>query len=197
MSAIQIPNLSAAIALNGAEQLEAVQAGTSVRVTTQQIANLSVGPEFGTHGSFYSTVTQTNPVASAVNKMTFNTTSSNDGVIVVSNSRLTVPFDGVYNIQFSAQVQKTDGGTDSMDIWIQKSGNNVDYSNTRVELAGNGAKQVAAWNWMIELAANEYVEICWSSADTDVNLHAELPQVTPTRPGIPSVIATVAMVVPI
>lgn len=40
---IQIPNLPAAIALNGTEQLEAVQAGTSVRVTTGQIANLSTG----------------------------------------------------------------------------------------------------------------------------------------------------------
>jgi hypothetical protein len=41
MSNVQIPNLGAAISLNGAEQLEAVQAGTSVRVTTQQIANLA------------------------------------------------------------------------------------------------------------------------------------------------------------
>jgi hypothetical protein len=38
-SAIQIPNLPTAIALNGQEQLEAVQAGTSVRLTTQQIAS--------------------------------------------------------------------------------------------------------------------------------------------------------------
>jgi len=42
-SAIQIPNLPAAIALNGQEQLEAVQAGTSVRVTSQQIAGLAFG----------------------------------------------------------------------------------------------------------------------------------------------------------
>ena len=38
MSNVQIPNLPAAISLNGNEQLEAVQAGTSVRVTTAQIA---------------------------------------------------------------------------------------------------------------------------------------------------------------
>ena len=39
----QIPNLPAAIALNGTEELEAVQAGTSVRTTTGQIASLA-GP---------------------------------------------------------------------------------------------------------------------------------------------------------
>lgn len=38
MSNIQIPNLPAGTSLNGTEQLEAVQAGTSVRVTTSQIA---------------------------------------------------------------------------------------------------------------------------------------------------------------
>lgn len=36
---VQIPQLPAATALNGTEQFEAVQAGVSVRVTTQQIAN--------------------------------------------------------------------------------------------------------------------------------------------------------------
>jgi hypothetical protein len=40
-SNIQIPNLGAAIALNGTEQVELVQAGTSKRATTQQIANLA------------------------------------------------------------------------------------------------------------------------------------------------------------
>ena len=37
MSNAQIPNLPVAIALNGTEQLEAVQAGTSKQITTQQI----------------------------------------------------------------------------------------------------------------------------------------------------------------
>ena len=37
MSVVQIPNLGAAIALNGTEQLEGVQAGTSVRLTVAQI----------------------------------------------------------------------------------------------------------------------------------------------------------------
>ena len=40
-SNIQIPNLPAAIALSGAEQVEIVQSGTSSRCTTQQIANLA------------------------------------------------------------------------------------------------------------------------------------------------------------
>lgn len=41
MASVQIPNLPVAISVTGTEQLEAVQSGTSVRVTSQQIANLS------------------------------------------------------------------------------------------------------------------------------------------------------------
>ena len=41
MANITIPNLPAAISLSGAEQLEVVQAGTSVRTTTGQIAGLA------------------------------------------------------------------------------------------------------------------------------------------------------------
>lgn len=41
MAQVQIPNLPQAIAVSGAEQLEAVQAGSSVRVTIAQIAALT------------------------------------------------------------------------------------------------------------------------------------------------------------
>ena len=37
MSNSQIPNLTPATSLNGTEQLEAVQSGSSVRITTAQI----------------------------------------------------------------------------------------------------------------------------------------------------------------
>lgn len=40
-SNIQIPNLPLAISLDGSEQLEIVQAGTTRRTTTQAVANLA------------------------------------------------------------------------------------------------------------------------------------------------------------
>lgn len=197
MASVQIPNLPAAIALTGVEQLEIVQAGVSVRTTTQAIANLSVGSNFGAHGAFHHTLTQLSAGANQINKMVFNTTTLSDGVSVNSNSRITVAYNGIYNLEFSAQIQKTDGGTDNIDIWLQINGSNVDYTNTRIELAGNSAKSVASWNFLISLSAGQYAELCWSSADVDVNLHAEGPLVTPTRPGIPSVIATMTMIKPL
>jgi len=76
----------------------------------------------GSYGSFYDTTTQTNPVANTPRSMSLNTTDITNGVSV---SGSTNPFNtyiktenaGVYNIQFSAQLDKTDSGTDEVVIW--------------------------------------------------------------------------------
>jgi len=145
-------------------------------------------------GSFYSTQIQTNPVINTVNAMTLNGTPSGNGVTIVDSSKMRVAHAGVYNLQFSAQLNKTDSGEDSTDIWIAIDGVNVPWSNTRSWLVGNNAKQVAAWNFVISLTANQYVQIYWSSPDADVRLYAESPGASPTRPEIPSVIATLTQV---
>lgn len=193
----QIPNLPSAIALSGVEQVEIVQAGVSVRTTTQAIANLSVSPVLNSHGAFHHTLTQLSSGANQVNKVIYNTTTLSDGVSVTSGSRITVVNSGIYNFEFSAQVEKTGGGGDNIDIWIQINGSDVPDTNTRLALSGGSAKQVAAWNFLIQLSAGQYVELCWSSPSAAVQFHAEGPQVTPTRPGIPSIIASLFMVKPL
>jgi hypothetical protein len=148
----------------------------------------------GSYGSFYDTTTQINPVANAANSMSFNETAITNGVSI---SGSTNPFNtyiktenaGVYNLQFSAQLDKTDSGTDSIDIWIRKNGIDLLDTGTTVTLTGNNDKSVAAWNWFVQSAANDYYQIIWSSADTDMRLLAEVSSIV--HPGIPSVIATV------
>jgi hypothetical protein len=147
----------------------------------------------GSYGSFYDTTTQTNPVANIPRSMSLNTTDITNGVSV---SGSTNPFNtyiktvnaGVYNIQFSAQVEKTDSGTDEIVIWLRKNGTDLTDTATTITLSGNNAKQVAAWNWFVTSAANDYYQIIWVSADTGMRLLAET--ISATHPGIPSVIVT-------
>jgi hypothetical protein len=147
----------------------------------------------GSYGSFYDTTTQINPVANAANSMSFNETAITNGV---SLSGSTSPFNtyiktetaGVYNIQFSAQIDKTDGGEDNIDIWIRKNGTDLIDTATSLTLPKNNNRLVAAWNWFVQSAANDYYQIIWSSADTDMRLLAEVS--SSTHPGIPSVILT-------
>ena len=140
-------------------------------------------------GSFYDTTDQLNSVQ--VNKMKLNTTDISSGVSIVSNSRITIANAGVYNIQFSAQFDKTDSGTDAVEVWLCKNGNNIANSNTELTLAGNSAKIVAGWNWFVNAAAGDYFEICWYSADSAVFINAISAGTSPTRPAIPSLILTV------
>jgi len=159
---------------------------------TEQTVEIFDGQSF--YGSFYSTQDQTNAGATTVNKMTLNTTDIASGVSIVSNSRITIANPGIYNIQFSAQLDKTDSGDDVVDIWLCKNGSNVANSNTQTTLVGNNGKFVAAWNFVVQASAGDYYEICWHSADTGVFLNYVAAASTPTRPAIPSVILTVTQI---
>ena len=147
----------------------------------------------GSYGSFYDTTTQTNPIANVPRSMSFNSTDITNGVSI---SGSTNPFNtyvkttnaGVYNIQFSAQVDKTDSGADEIVIWLRKNGIDLTDTATTLTLSGNNDKQVAAWNWFVTSAAGDYYQIIWVSADTDLRLFAE--PISGTHPGIPSVILT-------
>ena len=101
---------------------------------------------------------------------------------------------GTYNLQFSAQLNKTDSGNDSVDVWLAKNGSNIDWSSGRDWLYGNDSKHVIGWNFIITLAANDYIELMWYSPDADVRIYSEIASTVPTRPAIPSIIATLTQV---
>jgi hypothetical protein len=147
----------------------------------------------GSYGSFYDTTIQPNPVANTPNSMSFNETAITNGVLISGsispfNTYIKTIDAGTYNIQFSAQVEKTDSGTDEIDIWIRKNGNDLLDTATKLTLQNNNTKVVAAWNWFVQSATNDYYQLIWSSADTGMRLFAE-PS-SSLHPGIPSVIAT-------
>ena len=159
----------------------------NVTATDNQI-NVVVG-EARYFGSFYSTADQTN--ADTENFITYNNTDLSNGVSIVSNSRITIANAGIYNIQFSAQLDKTDGGNDYIEIWLKKNGTNIANTSTVVTLHAQDGKSVAAWNWFVNAAAGDYYQIAWYSADANMFLNYIAGGSNPTRPAVPSVILTV------
>lgn len=141
-------------------------------------------------GSFYDTTTQTNPGATYANVMTFNTTDISNGITIEDSSKLTFQHTGVYNIQFSAQFDKTDAGSDDVEVWLRKNGNNVSDSATLVTLIGNNARAVAAWNFFVTANSGDYFQLVWHSNDVDLRILARIAQSNPQRPAIPSIILT-------
>lgn len=143
------------------------------------------------YGSFYSTANQTNASGTAVNHMTYNNTVETNGVSVASGYMVQVANSGVYNIQFSAQIQKSNASSEDIQIWIAKNNVNVADSNTSLTIQGSNNRLVAAWNWFLTLDRNEHIDLRWHSTDTTMLLLASGTSNLPTRPAIPSVILTV------
>ena len=192
--------ISASYALNGG--VTQLLAGPNVTLSPTNglgqvtISSTSGGGGFntatGSYGSFYSTQTQTN-VASTARSMSLNTTDISNGVSISGstnpyNTYIKTENAGVYNIQFSAQVDKSDFGPDEIWIWLRKNGTNLTETATSIKLTGNADHQVAAWNFFVNAAANDYFQLMWYSTDANVRLHAE--PAFGVVPGIPSVIVT-------
>lgn len=149
-------------------------------------------------GSFYSTVSQAALAINTGYAMTLNNTDTavSSGVSVVSGSRMTVATAGVYNIQFSAQLDRVSGsGTDTVDIWFRKNGVDIANSNTKVTMTGNAnaCKVAASWNFITDMVVNDYVEIMWSTTSTNIQIIYEAASAP--HPATPSVIATIVKIV--
>lgn len=173
------------------EQRYQDQYSNVIRLYLNEVSNAVNAPK--PYGSFYSTVDQTNPVSNGVNKMTLNRTTDAFNVSIGAiNSRVYVSEEAVYNIQFSAQLDKSGGSASAIYIWLQVNGVNIEHSATKVVIDGPNSEIVAAWNFVLPLAENDYFELAWSSSDTNVFL-AEEPAAG-SIPEIPSLILTVTWV---
>ncbi len=165
---------------------------------TGAIGHTGAGGALGYWGSFWSTNTQTNPSPAVIRTFTFNQfDSNNNGVSVISSSQITFANAGVYNIQFSAQLEKTDNGDDILEIWLSKNGTAITDTNTKITLTGNSGKTVGAWNFLVNLNAGDYIELKWYSSDTAARIFAEEAVTSPVelaRPAIPSIILTAQQV---
>jgi hypothetical protein len=156
---------------SGVLSIGQVITGTGVSADTRIVAFLT-----GTGG----TGTYTVDVSQTVSSTTITATKS---------TRITVAADGIYNFQFSAQLDKT--SATAKDVWIWARINDVDVpdSATKVTLAGSNAATVAAWNFVYQLSANDYFELMWATDDVDCYMPSE--PASAFVPSIPAIIMTV------
>lgn len=142
------------------------------------------------YGAFVSTQDQTAAAITTPTAVTFNTTNISRGVSVGSpNSRIYVTKQGVYNFQFSLQVDKTSGGKGSIWIWPRVNGVDIADSASIVTIKDNDSETIPAWNFVLALNAGDYFELMWEVDTTDLRL--EYFAASATVPEIPSAILTV------
>jgi hypothetical protein len=153
------------------------------------------------YGAFQDTTDQTAANTTTAYAITLNTTDYSNGVYLSNSSRLNVRNYGVYNIQFSIQFKNSHNDSEEVDVWFRKNGTNIDGSNSRFGLttrksAGDPSHMIAAINFFLELQANDYVEIMWRVSNTGISIEHYGTSTSPTRPAVPSVIATMQYIAP-
>jgi hypothetical protein len=176
------------------DMLEGINTNETIQ---EQIDNIIAGLQaIGYWGAFWSDVDQTNAGATSTNFMTVNNSAPSNNAVEIgaTSSQIKVLNAGVYNFQFSAQVDKTDGGKDELQIWFAKNGLNIADSNRIFTMEGNPDRLTAVYNYIFHLEANDYIQIAWHSTDTAMFLHHDAVGVSPTRPETPSVIITVQQI---
>jgi hypothetical protein len=149
------------------------------------------------YGAFSSSQSQTT-TANTATLMTLNTTDFSNGVSITS-SKITVAAAGIYNLQFSAQVQNLDNAPQDVFIWLKQNGTDITGSTGKVGIparksAGVPSHDIKGWNYFVSMAANDYIEIYWSTTIATVTIEYYAASGTPTKPSTQSVVATMSFV---
>ena len=151
------------------------------------------------YGAFQDSTDQTAANTTTAYAITFDTTDYSNGITLSNSSRLNVSQAGIYNVQFSIQFKNTTNDSQDSDVWFRKNGTDIAKSNSRFGLAprksaGDPSHIIAALNYFVDLAENDYLQLMWRPSDVGVSIEHYAAGTSPTRPATPSVIATVSFV---
>jgi hypothetical protein len=145
-------------------------------LTTQLMTSGSIDPSLinNPNGLFFSTVDQTLAAINTGYPITFNQTYLNNNVALqtASTSRIAVAVGGVYNFQLSAQLKSTNASAKDVQIWIKRNNVTIGYSAHKYTIEGSDNHMNVSWNFNIDLAASEYIEMQWGADDTTVTLES-------------------------
>ena len=151
-----------------------------------------VGIVTGYYGSFYDTTTQNVVGVNTYQPVTINTTDISNQVSIANSSHIVIANSGIYNIQFSLQIDKTQGSGAHIYIWLRKNGLDVPNSATELAVQGTSSEIVAAWNFVVSSNANDYYELMISA--TNIHIRLKAASASGVVPAIPSVILSVVSV---
>jgi len=150
------------------------------------------------YGAFSDFTSQTT-TANTATLMALDTTDFSNTVTLVTGSKLTVANAGIYNLQFSAQLQNLDNAPQDVFIWLKQNGTDIVGSTGKVGMparksAGVPFHDIKGWNYFLSMNANDYVQIYWSTTNASVTIETYAASGTPTKPSTASVVATLSFV---
>lgn len=124
----------------------------------------------------------------------FNTTYLNNSISVngTSTSELTVTYPGVYSFHFTGQVVSASASDKKVWVWLVRNNVDVGFSTREYDVSGTGKALEISWDFIIDLQADDHMQLFWASDDADVALEATAAN--SIHPGIPSAVVSVTFV---
>jgi hypothetical protein len=112
---------------------------------------------------------------------------------------MTVAQEGVYNLQFSIQLNNTGTAPCDVDVWVRQNGADIPNSNSRLGLSarkgpGDPFHVLVSLNIFADMKEGDYLELVWRTSDVNAGILGYVAGTSPTRPAIPSVITTLSFV---
>lgn len=149
------------------------------------------------YGAFSSNQDQITTVNTAT-LMTLNTTDFTNGVSIAS-SKITVANAGIYNLQFSVQLENNDNAPQDVFIWLKQDGVDIPGSTGKVGMparkgVGDPFHGIYGWNYFCSMTAGQHIEIYWSTTNVNVTIQFYPASGSPTKPSTQSVVATLTFV---
>lgn len=166
------------------------------------IVNAAIGTNGGQYidcpnGLFFNTADQTIAAANTAYPVVYDQTYLNNAVVLQSGStsKIEVSVSGIYNFQYSGQIQSTNSSSKNVFLWIRRDGTDIGYSARAYSISGSSAYAPIAYSFDIDMQAGQYLQLMVSASDTTVQLAAETS--SSPHPGIPSSVMTVNFVAPL
>lgn len=157
----------------------------------------------GYWGSFWDSTSQTATANTPTPILIRGNDLSNRGVKVISDSRITVDHPGIYSFTFSIQFSNAGEQIHDVNVWLRKNDSgatgDVPDSDSKFSIiakhGGINGNVIGTVNFVLQLAAADYIELIWATSNADAYIHAEAAASSPfTHPGIPGIICTVTQV---
>lgn len=154
------------------------------------------------YGSFSNNTDQTAPSVGSSALVVFDTTEESNGVYLSDTTKLNVRNAGLYNVQYSLQLQNSTNDGQHADVWFRVNGTDIVRSGSRFGLparksTGDPSHLIGSMNIFLDLNAGDYIQIAGAVSNTGVTLEHFAADTGIPRPSIPAVIATVQYVAPL
>ena len=150
------------------------------------------------YGAFSSSASQSMTVADTATQVLMTQTDFSNGVSL-SSSSMVVTNPGIYNMQFSVQVENAENAPQDVYIWLKQNGVDIIGSTGKVGMPQrkavlNPSHDIKGWNYFLSMEAGDSVQIWWSATSVLVTLPTYIASVLPTKPSTASVVATMSFV---